>query len=433
MVRSERRLELRRYKPKKARWVGLLIRGSVLLLALVGARGTALAGDFEVPPVLEASEAAPAKLLKGEHFQVQDSVPTDGLTTHFTILSDAGVFEANGVETLALRVSEVGPILELQSQRQSSAFANAAAAAAARPVQATAQIVADPAGTARGLPSGVGRLFGRVGSGARNVAGTVADSRRSREERATAAAGKTGRITANALGYDQELRQLAQRLGVDPYTTNVRLAQEMHDYAWVAFSGRVGVNTLVSVFVPVSLAVSSTRMTRDLVYDVSSADLIIRNAEKLQSMGVSDEAIQALQQAPGFTLSIETGLVEGLGRLEGTSGREHVVELAGTVETYDQALLVTRAVLMLAGRHERGERVAALLPGRPVVARLEDGTQVVPAPVDYLSWVEDVAGLAAREDLQVKSREVLLTGRASPRAKRELETRGWTVRERVGD
>jgi len=68
MVRSERRLELRRYKPKKARWVGLLIRGSVLLLALVGARGTALAGDFEVPPVLEASEAAPAKLLKGEHF-----------------------------------------------------------------------------------------------------------------------------------------------------------------------------------------------------------------------------------------------------------------------------------------------------------------------------------------------------------------------------
>jgi hypothetical protein len=73
------------------------------------------------------------------------------------------------------------------------------------------------------------------------------------------------------------------------------------------------------------------------------------------------------------------------------------------------------------------------LPGRPIVARLEDGTQVVPAPLDYLSWVEDVAGLAAREDMQVKSREVLLTGRASPRAKRELETRGWTVRERVAD
>ena len=55
-------------------------------------------------------------------------------------------------------------------------------------------------------------------------------------------------------------------------------------------------------------------------------------------------------------------------------------------------------------------------------------------PIDHLSWTGDVATMAhramQREDVKrVEDREIWLTGRASERARSELEGRGWKVRE----
>ena len=68
-------------------------------------------------------------------------------------------------------------------------------------------------------------------------------------------------MTADVLGYEQERRALAKRLGVDPYTTNHVLSEKMNDLAWVAFSGRVGLNTVGAVVVPFSMAISATSIS----------------------------------------------------------------------------------------------------------------------------------------------------------------------------
>jgi len=72
------------------------------------------------------------------------------------------------------------------------------------------------------------------------------------------------------------------------------------------------------------------------------------------------------------------------------------------------------------------------LPRRGVLGRDRDGTLVAPALVDYLSWTERTAGFAGSEDLKAAQWTVLLTGKMSPRAKKEFEARGWTVREEIG-
>ena len=62
-------------------------------------------------------------------------------------------------------------------------------------------------------------------------------------------------------------------------------------------------------------------------------------------MGVADASLRALQRSKGFTLSVQTALVEALVRLDDVSGRPEVVVLAATAETSDQALFARRATL----------------------------------------------------------------------------------------
>ena len=69
-------------------------------------------------------------------------------------------------------------------------------------------------------------------------------------------------------------------------------------------------------------------------------------------------------------------------------------------------------------------RVAGTLIGQTAAGGL-----VVPAPVDYVVWTQRVARFVERPDLAAPDRQILVTGRVSPRARQELERRRWTVRE----
>jgi hypothetical protein len=406
----------------------LQVSWAIGLLLILGG-GPARAAQYEKPPVLPLSEAAPPELRKGDGFRVDKRVPTDGLTTRFTILSAAKPLEARGVETLALRASEVHAILELRKASKTKAFTKALGTTAMRPVKAAAHMAEHPVDTVKGIPSGVGRFFDRVGSGTKRVYAAATDSSKSGEDRAGEVASSTGKAAADAFGYEQERRNLARQLKVDPYTSNPELADLLDQFATAAFVGRVGLNTLITVVVPVSLALTTTSATNDLVWDTPRGDLVVRNETKLREMGVPDATIAALQKTPGFTLSIQTALVDQLARLDGVDGRTEVVELAATSQDTDQALFVTRATRMLADHHARSGKLAALRATGTVTGRETGGALVVPGPVDYVSWTERLDRFSKRDDLAAAQRGIWLTGRASPRAVRELEARGWTVHQ----
>jgi hypothetical protein len=306
---------------------------------------------FEAPPVLKASELAPPNLLKGPTFVVDGQVPIQGMLGQFTIRSDVGTFEAHGRELLRIRVGELHALAQIDRMSKSEEFIKAAAQTMARPVESTANMLLHPVETVKGVPGGVERFFDRVELGAQTIAGAASDSGQSSAQRTEDVTRRVGGITADVFGYESERRALAKSLGVDPYTTNPVLSKKLSDMAWVAFSGRVGVNTLITVFVPVSIAISAASATNAMIYDTPAADLITRNEQKLLGMGASEQQARALIKNPWYSLSVLTSLVTALDRLSGVDGRPAVVTLAVTATTEDQARFLASAVEMLAAHH----------------------------------------------------------------------------------
>jgi hypothetical protein len=393
----------------------------------------ALAQAFETPPVLAAQDCAPAALLSGPHFTVDPEVPTNGLTTEFTIQSDAGTFTALGAETLGLRVLEIPAIVQLDHDSKAAIFAESVGSTAMRPIESAAQMIASPVQTLQGLPGGLDRFFDRVSTGASELQAAATDSNTDVSARGGDIAEMTGGIAANALGYNLELRQLAKQLHVDPYTSNPVLSKKLNEFAKVAFVGHVATNTLISVAVPASMAISATTITRDLIYDTPGADLVVRNTTNLQAMGISEDAIRAFQQSPGFTLSWRTDFVDSLQKLSGVSGQADVVALAATAQSSDQGLFLVRALRMLVRYQNDVAPLATLSAKGTIFATDSNGTLIVPAPLDYVSWTQRASNFANRDDLQAPQRAVYLTGRMSPAAKAGFQQLGWNVNERASD
>jgi hypothetical protein len=372
----------------RARSVAAMLALTAAMLVPGGGLGTMAQAQsvFETPPVLPASELAPPNLLQGATFTVDTPVPIQGMLGQFTIRADVGTFEAHGRELLRIRVGELHAIAQIDRTSKSEEFLKAAGRAVARPVESTAQMLMHPVETAKGMPGGVERFFGRLELGAQSLDTAVSAPAPSSSDRADLLARRVGGLTADVFGYEAERRALAKGLGVDPYTTNPVLAQKLSDMAWVAFSGRVGVNTLISVFVPVSIAISAASVTNTMIYDTPAADLIVRNEQTLLGMGASESQTRALIKNPWYSLSMLTSLVTALDRLSGVNGRPAVVALAATATTEDQARFLANAVEMLAAQQQTGEPLVEVLAVGTVIGRTQRGALIIPGAADYVAW-----------------------------------------------
>jgi len=411
-----------------------VFRCSLLILLLIPIRTASAqtATQFEAPPTLPAQELAPATLINGNGFHVDQAVPTDGLTAHFTLHSDVGTFNADGLEMLRIRVAEIPAIVELNQTSKSKVFTQALATNAAAPVAAAGQMVMHPVDTVKGLPAGVGRFFGRVGLGAQKIkeAATTPEEA-SAGERTGQVATRTFQATRDVLGYEQERRGLAKKLHVDPYTTNPILSKQLDDFAVVAFRAHVGVTTAISVFIPGSMAITATRVVSTWVYDTPRADLIVQNQKKLQEMGVPDETIHVFMSNKAFPLSVQTVFVEDLTRVSGVPGSIDIVALASTAESEDQARFLAGCLDMLANYHQSHTPLVSIIARGTIIGRDRAGVIIVPAEVDYVSWTKRTSYFANRPDLVSPKRSAWLSGQMSPLAKKNFHALGWSVRERT--
>lgn len=401
----------------------MILIGSVALAADARAQSA-----FEPPPVFKASDLAPASMLTGPRFTVEERVAMSHLQPRFVVRSDFGVFEASGRDMLGVRVLEVGALDQLEKTSKTDEFLKAAGSAAVRPVQSAANMITHPVDTITGVPAAAGRFFDRVSLGAKSLSKS-ADSASTTSEKAAAVTNRVGGLTADVFGYEAERRGLAKRLGVDPYTTNHVLSKKMDDLAWVAFSGRMGLNTVVAVVVPFSMAISATTIANDLVWDMKPADLLALDEKKLKAMDVGDERVTALMRNKWYSITTLTALVTSLEALGGVKGRDQVVAYAATAASEDQARLIVKAVDMLARYHATAQPLVQLAAPGPIVARTKTGTTLVGAPLDYVAWTEQAGTFAHRPDLKAKDRTLWLTGTFSPRAKQEFQAARWTLRE----
>ena len=401
----------------------------IVVLVMGGATTSWAQSGYETEGVLKAKDLVAPELLKGPSFTVDERVPVVGYLARFTVRSDFGTFDVHGIHMLQVRVPEIYALAQLDKMSKSKEFAEAAAKAAARPVASAAHMIVNPVETIEGVPGGVSRLFDRIKLGGESIAAAATASGQTGGQKATDVSQRVGSITVDALGFEKERRDLAKSLGVDPYTSNPVLSKKLTDMAWVAFSGRFGIQAAVSVFVPGSMAMSAVTITNTTVYDSPPGDLLNAAQAIFTQTGASEAQVQSLLKNSQYTLSVLTAIALGIQRLQGVNGLPSVIDFAAAAKTQDETRLVAGVVNMLARYHESRQRIAQVTAPGPIIARTVTGVLLVPAPVDYVAWTERTARVARRDDLKAPERTAWLSGQMSPRARKQFEELGWTVFE----
>ncbi len=405
----------------------LVMLVSAALLSIIVRPITAM-GQTEAPPVLKAADLAPAELLTGIDFTVDDVVPTDGFYGIFTVRGAYGSVRARGVSMLQVRAAEMQALARLEETTRAEAVAGGAKDSTEQTLRAAGQTIRDPVGTVERAPESVGRLFSRLG-------GKV---ERGVEKLTGAGGGSTS--SEQPEGIAKARRSLSQKLGVDPYTDNPLLSAKLDEVAkWQrAGSLALGVGTGAA-----SIWAGIATKTLTLVWTMSPEEVRDANEKRLASLAprASGEETRVFLRNPAFTPTMQTVLVDQIERLSAPRGSdslvraprgcESLVRLAGKMENHDQARFLVAAAGLLATYHHRVAPLSSVESrDRLSVGLTSTGLLILPVPVDCLAWTDKLVEFRNRSDLHASRREILMTGSATSRARQELSRRGWIFLER---
>jgi hypothetical protein len=393
---------------------------------------------YETPPVFRASEILPANLLVGPHHRVRELAPSDGYLIHFTIDSDYGVFECAGRRRLRQCTGEIAAIAKLVEVSKSDLFAEGLKRSVEKPIEAVKNIAEHPKESLRQAPKTVGHFFGKVGSSIGNAAKRVGKSINESQqngdtEKAVKGVGRgLGQAAKSAAGFDQAKLETARQLGVDPYSDNRRLQEEMEKVTWAFFAGglplRIG-TAVASGGASLALTATKTLGLPGDIYDLTPAELALRDREALEAMGAAATTIDRIFVNPALTVSLRHAIVTKLKGFPGGPNRLSAVSVAASCETIAQARFLNDALGMLLSRQNAAPYTALTTIGRLPGGFTSDGVVEVAAPVDFISWTEQVANFARRDDLARNPHRLVLNPDAgiSPAARAGMKAAGWDV------
>jgi len=421
----------------------------VVAIAICAAPQVQAQQSYEGPADFKAADLLPPALVKGPHFKVADPVRTEGYYHEFVVESDFGSIPAVGTSMLYVRLGEVRALAALQEVSKSDVFISAAGNSVLSAGKTVGQAVTDPKATVAGLGAGAKRYGENLGRKAKKTTETVTDAAKGAadsvagedkpktdttgEKSTTDKAVDAGTSAAKSyFGVSGSARRWAQKLGVDPYTSNAVLRKSLEEIGEIDAAGGIAAKAVV----PIPSAVSKAADVSDLVWGKDPEELAKLNEQRLAELGV-DKAIAAkFLKSKSFSPSQQTRFVAAL----------HAVRVAGLADYVDaareatgevEAEFFTESAEMLAAFHAGDPVKAVLTDSRAMVAAAGGKKAVVLLPLDSVRWTEasekaltEIAD-RARKELSAGSLRIDLTGRMSPRALKEAEAIGWSVSQRV--
>lgn len=384
---------------------------------------------FETGVVLNAADLLPAEALRGPSHRVREMVTTDGFMAHFEIDTDFGTFEAVGLPQAKRRILEAEAIRKLVDTSKSDLFAEGMKRSINQPIDAVKNIVKDPVTSFKKAPKTVGHFFSKVGASVeRGVNRIKADSEAEQGPSAEEVGAGIGESAKRVAGFDKARLDTARQLGVDPYSDNLRLQEEMDKVTWAFFAGGLPLRIGAAV-ASAGVAVAATNMVGvpEETYAHTQSELALLDAKSLSSMGIREEDIRNFQLQKNLSTTRRHRIVKALEALPGAAGRGRIVLLANSCETPGQADFLVAALSMLEERQRSGAadykelHVFGRLPGATTAA----GALEVPAPVDHVTWTAQVAGFVQRDDLGTAPKTLVHTGKLSAATQAGLAAAGW--------
>lgn len=404
--------------------VSRVIGAALIGLGLSLAAGATRAQDFETPPVLRASDVLPAELLKGRNHTVSQHVMNDGYMNHFSIQSRFGQFDVISPPMVRKRIDEIAALVAMEKVKETDVFGNAVLKSAKDAVRGAAHLVTDPVGTVTGAVSGVGKIFGRIDEG-------LFGSKRSDSEE--------GRL-ASLIGYAETKREYAAKFGVDVYSHNKVLQDELDNISRTGYLGELAPDlALAAIPGGAGIAISVTQnaeMLNEVFETTAPVDLRKQNRKKLKAMGVSEHVADLFIDNSVYTPREQTLLVKALEKMKGVEGRAALVKTAILANNINVTYFRQRQAQMYAAYHKKVSPIASFVPvGQLCGAMLADGSLVFVVPVDLLAWTKQMGSFVANavayidQNLQPSSTHFVLAGGATELAKSKLTALGVTVTE----
>lgn len=433
----------------------LIALAALSALATAATAATTLGSGNESEPILDAASLVQPSLLSGPGFTVDPRVELHGYMGNFTINTPAGAIGADSVEILAERVAEVPALQALEKVTRSEAFLFAAEGKLGGLASAFGNVFLHPLKTAAGISTGVARYVRnrvvkvgdqaqalsdraarRIGSDGDPYAagdGPMTDSRRDdapEKDRAwyDRSAAELTREGKRQIGYSKMKRDLARRLGIDPYTTNPYIHVRLDSLAWIASGGNYAATAAIGLVTGgAGVAISQTRRLNDLVWSLDADDIKGRVRERLLDI-VSDEfVIRRFLRNGSYSPTLQLALVDGIDELKPAGGIEQLLELAIGARSELEARFIVNALQMLIADPQRRTGGTFAPVGAGLSWRLPDGSLVVPLPVDYLSWTNEIDEFFDRSEFRVERKSILIAGAASAASRHELAARGWNL------
>ena len=400
--------------------------GSLFLagLAAAGLRLTAAPAD-EPPPSFTAAQLLTPAQVKGPHHTVASAVQTDGYYHVFHVQSDFGAFDAAGRSLLMVRLREVEALAQLEDVSKTEVFLAAAGNSVLNVGKGVANVVTAPTETAKGLGSGVKRWGVNLGRQSKRVYdSTTGDDPAEASKQGGNAAVSAGKTV---LGVSKASRRWAQKLGVDPYTTNPVLRKALDDIGEIDAAGSIA----AKVVLPVPGVVGMTATASGLVWGKDPEELRKLNEQRLKEIGVPGETAKKLFLNSAMTLSYETRIIAALhaAKLPGAVDR---VAAAADSRHEREALFHVESAELLQQRHAKAPFTALLEDSLATVAVSASGQAEVLLPIDWLRrTAADESALLeidarVRQELKATKVALVLTGKASAEASKEAVARGWT-------
>jgi len=407
------------YEPL-GRFVSALVMVSLLAVVL-----PAFAQQgYEAPPVLSASKILPPELLSGPNHRVQERVTNDGYLNTYQIDSKFGTFTAVSTAVLRKRIGEINAMVVMEKIQGSKEYLDSIKESGLDAMTSALSLMTKPVQTISGAVQGLGAAFSRVGEG-------LFGAQRSQSEESK---------VKDLIGFSTTKRQYAFQFGVDVYSENQKLQDMLNRISWAGYAGSLTWSAAMAA-VPggagiAMTVVGSNKLLNQVFQNTPPVELRKMNSEKLNAMGVNPEITDAFINNSIFSPREQTLLVHALGEMNGVADRGALVRLSLSSQNSTVALFRQRQAQMYAGYNKSVAPLESFISlGQFSASRTNNGALVFNLPVDYLVWTEPMAQLLTGanqlvNNLQgIKEKQVWLGGTLSPRARKEIASRGWQIHD----
>jgi hypothetical protein len=344
----------------------------------------------------------------------------------YQIDSKFGTFTAVSTAMLRKRIGEINAMVVMEKVQGSKEYVASIKEGGLDAMTSALSLITSPVQTLSGAAQGLGAAFTRVG-------GSLFGAKRSSSEDA--------RIK-DAIGFSTTKREYAYQFDVDVYSDNQKLQDMLNKISWAGYAGSLTWSAAMAA-VPGGAGVAMTvigtnKLLNQIFQTTPPVELRKMNTEKLLAMGVHPEVANTFINNPVFSPREQTLLVHALGEMNGVADRGALVRLSLATQNPTVAFFRQRQAQMYAGYNKSVAPLANFIPlGQFAVSRTVNGALVVNFPADYVVWTEPMAQMMTagnqlvNELPGVKEKQLWLTGSLSPRARKEIERRGWQIHDRA--